>query len=315
MTRRLRLSVAQVGGIAPEETREEVVARLVVLLREAAVQGACFVVFPELALTTFFARYWHEDRAEVDRWFEREMPSDATRPLFDAAREEGIGFYLGYAELTGSGRRFNTAVVVDRLGEIVGKYRKIHVPGHVEPRADVEHQHLEKRYFEVGDLGWGVFDVDGARTGIGLCNDRRWPEVYRMWALQSAEIGIFGFNTPTGSAVGLEAPHLPMHHHLLALQAGAYQNSLWIVAAAKCGIEDGQRLMNGSVVISPSGEIVARALSEDDEVVTADLDLEAGNRYRNVIFDFERNRQPQTYGLITSRLDRGEPLRIPHELW
>ena len=127
MTRRLSLAVAQMGPIHLADTRERVVRRLLALLREAKGRGAELVVFPELALTTFFPRYWMTDQAEIDAFFEREMPSAATRPLFDEARKLELGFYLGYAELTEDGHRFNTSILVDREGRIVGRYRPMDV--------------------------------------------------------------------------------------------------------------------------------------------------------------------------------------------
>jgi hypothetical protein len=112
MSRKLRAAVAQLGPIHLADSREGVVKRLTLLLREAHGNGARFVVFPELALTTFFPRWWMTDQGEIDRWFEREMPNAETRPLFDLAKELGIGFYLGYAELTeekGEPRHYNTS--------------------------------------------------------------------------------------------------------------------------------------------------------------------------------------------------------------
>ena len=107
------------------------------LMREAAARGADLVVYPELALTTFFPR-WLLDDAEVDAFFEAEMPGPETRPLFEEAASLGIAFHLGYAELAREGgkpRRFNTAILVDNAGAIVGKYRKVHLPGHAEHEA------------------------------------------------------------------------------------------------------------------------------------------------------------------------------------
>src|SRR5437899_1590675 len=101
VSRKLRAAVAQLGPIHLADSRAAVVQRLIALLREAHGTGARFVVFPELALTTFFPRWWMTEQDEIDRYFERDMPSAETRPLFDLARELGIGFYLGYAELTG----------------------------------------------------------------------------------------------------------------------------------------------------------------------------------------------------------------------
>src|SRR5215469_18408875 len=100
MARKLTAALAQLGPVHLADSRSSVVARLVVLLREAHGRGARFVVFPELALTTFFPRWWMTDQAEIDRFFEPEMPGPETRPLFDQAGALGVGFYLGYAELT-----------------------------------------------------------------------------------------------------------------------------------------------------------------------------------------------------------------------
>jgi predicted amidohydrolase len=158
MTRKLHLAAAQLGPVNLADSRAVMVDRLRALLAQAHARGVRFVVFPELALTTFFPRYWFDDQQEVDqRFFERTMPSPVTQPLFDDARRYGIGFYLGYAELTeidGQTRRFNTAILVSPSGDIVGKYRKVHLPGHADHKPQAAFQHLEKKYFEVGDLGF-----------------------------------------------------------------------------------------------------------------------------------------------------------------
>ena len=164
MTRTITVGAAQLGPIALKESRRDIVARLLPLLREARERGCNLVVFPDLALTTFFPRWYMEDQAEIDRFFETEMPGPATQPLLDEARRLGIGFSIGYAELTpldaaGRRHRFNTSILVDETGYMVGKYRKIHLPGHAEHEPYRRFQHLEKRYFECGNLGFGVFDA------------------------------------------------------------------------------------------------------------------------------------------------------------
>jgi predicted amidohydrolase len=308
MARKLNLAVAQMGPVHLADSREAVVQRLVEMLREAKGRGAQLVVFPELALTTFFPRYWMTDPAQVDRYFEREMPNAATQPLFDAAKKLEVGFYLGYAELTPEGRRFNTSILVDRAGGIVGRYRKIHLPGHAEHKPEAPFQHLEKRYFEVGDLGFRAWKTMGATIGMCICNDRRWPETFRVLGLQGAEVVVLGYNTPSLNIHWPEPPHLRMFTHLLLLQAHAHENALWVGAAAKCGAEDGFHMIGGSCIVAPSGEIAALATTEDDEVVSYACDLALGDTFRQHVFNFAKHRRPEHYRLIVERTGAGEPL-------
>ena len=128
MPRILRLAAAQMGPNQRADTREAILARMIALLEEAAGKGAKFVVFPELAFTTFFPR-WLIEGAELDEYYEREMPNPRVQPLFDRARELGVGFYVGYAELTPEGQRFNAAITTGPDGAILAKYRKVHLPG------------------------------------------------------------------------------------------------------------------------------------------------------------------------------------------
>ncbi len=213
MSRKLKAAVAQLGPIHLADTRTAVVKRLTALMREAHAGGAEFVVFPELALTTFFPRYWMTVQNDIDRFFEREMPGPETRPLFDLARELGVGFYLGYAELTqekGELHRYNTSILVERDGRIIGRYRKIHLPGHSEHLPDAPFQHLEKRYFEVGNDGFKCGVSAMPVIGMCICNDRRWPETFRVMGLQGVEIVALGYNTPIENIHHAEPPHLRM---------------------------------------------------------------------------------------------------------
>ena len=148
LPRILRLAAAQMGPNQRADSREAILARMTALLEGAAREGARLVVFPELAFTTFFPR-WLLEGAELDQYYESGMPNPQVQPLFDRARALGIGFYVGYAERTPEGRRFNTAVYVHPSGEVVLKYRKVHLPGHAEYDPTRTVQHLEKRYFEV----------------------------------------------------------------------------------------------------------------------------------------------------------------------
>ena len=307
MTRSLPLAVAQLGPIARDESRTSAVKRMITLLQKAEAAGSKLVVFPELALTTFFPRWYFENQADVDAFFETDMPNADTEPLFDAAARAGIAFYLGYAELIYDNdtiRRFNTSILVDQAGDIVGKYRKIHLPGHREHEPDFPFQHLEKRYFETGDLGFPVFNTLNTTLGMCICNDRRWPETYRMLGLQGVELVLLGYNTPVHYPRAPELDHLQDFHNHLSLQAGAYQNGTWVAAAAKAGREENCDLIGGSCIVAPSGEIVARCETLADELITWDCDLNLCQTIQNNIFNFALHREPENYGLIVQPQNR-----------
>ena len=293
---------AQMGAIQKAESRTEVVARMLRLLEEAAAAGCDLVVYPELCLTTFFPRWYTEDRDEILAWFEREMPGPETAPLFERARVLGIALSLGYAELTPEGRRFNTQIVTDRAGRIVGRYRKIHLPGHADFDPARSFQHLEKYYFEPGDLGFPVFRNLDAWMGMLIYNDRRWPEAYRELGLQGAELILLGYNTPSSNSQNAgESAELRQFHSDLSVQAGAYQNSAWVVSVAKCGTEDGHHMIGGSVIVAPDGRIVAKAVTESDELLAHDCDIDLTAFGKASVFDFKRHRRIEHYGRITGQ--------------
>jgi len=304
MSRILTVGAAQLGPIARKEPRSAVVARLIALLRQAKEHGCDLVAFPELALTTFFPRWYFERQEEIDAFFEREMPSAEVQPLFDEARRLSIGFVLGYAEIAteeGRTRRFNTSILVDKEGKIVLKYRKIHLPGHAEHEPWRRFQHLEKRYFEVGNLGFPVVRAFGGILGMCICNDRRWPETYRVMGLQGVEMILLGYNTPVHNPPAPEHDALSNFHNQLVMQAGAYQNGTWVVGVAKAGEEEGVMQIGQSQIIAPSGETVAMCSTLGDELAVARCDLDLTRSYKSTTFNFAVHRQPQAYGLIVER--------------
>jgi predicted amidohydrolase len=308
MSRIVTVAAAQLGPIQKAETREQVVVRMLALMDEAKAKGADLIVYPELALTTFFPRWYHEDRAEADAWFEAAMPNPAVQPLFDRARAHGMGMSFGYAELTPEGQHFNSSILVDKSGAIVGKYRKIHLPGHVEYDPTRAHQHLEKRYFEPGDLGFPVWRTMGGLMGMCICNDRRWPETYRVMGLQGVEMIVLGFNTPSVNGhKAKEGMAQRLFHHRLSVQAGAYQNSTWVVAVAKAGSEDGHHLMGGTLIVNPDGEIVAELEGEADGIIVHPCDLDDTRFGKETIFDFKMHRRVEHYGPITGQVGVVEP--------
>jgi len=252
MARVIRVAGAQLGPIQRADPRALTQGRLLALLEEAAARGAELVVFPELAFTTFFPR-WLISEATLDSFFERSMPNANVEALFDRARRLGVGFYVGYAELTDEGQRFNSAVLIGPDGTLIGKYRKVHLPGSVEPRGGERYQQLEKRYFEYGNLGFPAFRVDrwhDAIVGMMICNDRRRPEAWRVLGLQSVELVLAGYNSPASDPNGgeSESAELRTFHSQLVVQANAYMNATWAVAVAKAGNEDGAGLIGGGLV-------------------------------------------------------------------
>ena len=309
MSRVVHVAAAQMGPVQRDHTRADVVERLIVMLREAADRGADLVVYPELALTTFFPRWWFDHQHEIDAFFETEMPGPDTKPLFDEARDLGVGFSLGYAELThvesegpeDPTRRYNTMILVDQQGEVVNRYHKVHLPGHTDLEPWREFQHLEQGYFDPGPEGFVAQRAFGGIVGQLICNDRRWPETYRVLGLQGVELVMIGYNTPIHYAPDPDQDRLAGFHNNLVMASGAYQNGTWVVGVAKGGVEEGVDSLAESQIIAPSGEVAARAETDGDEVIVAACDLDACDKYKRTLFDFERYRMIEHYDRITSQ--------------
>ena len=299
--RSVTVAAAQLGPIAKDESRPAVVERLRAMLRDAAAAGAELVVFPELALTTFFPRWFTEDIAGHDHYYETSMPGPETQPLFDEAKKLGVGFALGYAELTPEGARFNTTILVERDGSIVGRFRKVHIPGHEGDEPWRPFQHLERRYFQESDEGFPVWRAFGGIFGMATCNDRRWPETYREMGLQGVEMILIGYNTPIHYAPDPGQNALQCFHNHLCMQAGAYQNGTWVVGVAKGGTEEGVESLAQSAIIAPSGQIVAQAVTTGDEVIVANCNLDWCDHYKQTLFNFDTYRRPEVYQRITNQ--------------
>jgi predicted amidohydrolase len=308
-TRSLKVAAAQIGAVHLISDRKDTLQRMVNLLKEAAAQNVKLVVYPETTFTTFFPRYLFKTQEELDVWFEHGndvSKNEKTKPLFDEAKAAGIDICIGFAERTEDGHGFNTCVYYSaKLGKIVHKYRKIHLPGTVEPFPDPEAiNQLEKRYFEPGNLGFTAFRVpellesalkEGTTVddttgkgdpvmGMMICNDRRWPESWRCYGLQGVELVMCGYNT-TSWAPDLfgfretmsrqEAIDEAMFQHKLVMEANSYMNSCFSISAARCGMDDGKfGMIGGSAIVAPTGHTLAMAKSTEDELVVAEIDLE-----------------------------------------
>jgi len=311
MARIVTVGIAQMGPIPRSQSRPEVVLRLLAMMEDAARMGCDLIVYPEAALTAFFPHWLVEGDQELDSYFESAMPNPAVQPLFDAARRLRVGFHLGYCELDfseGRKHRFNTSILVGKDGEIIGKYRKIHLPGGHDHIPGNPFQNLEKRYFEVGNLGWPVWEAFGGRIGMMICNDRRWPEAYRVMGLQGVELIVLGYNTPVHNPAMPQTDDLGNFHNELVMSAGAYQNGTFVAGVAKAGVEEGVDQIGQSCIFAPSGELLTRCVSLDDELQVARCDLDQCTSYKQSIFNFAKHRRPEHYGLIVERTGAGDIL-------
>jgi predicted amidohydrolase len=147
----------------------------------------------------------------------------------------------------------------------------------------------------------------GGYVGMAICNDRRWPETYRVMGLQDVELVLIGYNTPRHNPPAPEHDRLSEFHNQLSMQAGAYANATWVVGTAKCGVEEGCEMIGNSSIIAPTGEVVGQAVTQDDELVIARADLDLGRAYKEHIFNFARHRQPDQYRLIVERTGAEPP--------
>jgi predicted amidohydrolase len=294
MARIVTVAAAQMGPNQESSSREEIVERMLALLDQAKGQGVELIAYPEMALTTYFPK---KIRKDFDQFFENEVPPKALDPLLRRAKEVGIAVHVGFCEKA-DGKYFNTALLTNAAGTLCGTFRKIHLPGTKAP--DGFAQVYEPYYFAHGDTGYKVFDACGAKIGIAICQDRRYPESYRALALQGAEIILIGYNTPI-SATALELNELCM-------RAGAYANACFVVGIAKAGVEDGVELIGGSCVISPIGQVLAKAATTGDELVVSRIDLDQVTPVRKR-WNFLGRRQPQHYGILLQPVTEKEPHR------
>lgn len=345
------VAACQLGPIHLSDSRENGLNRMCKLLDEAAKENVKLAVFPELAFTTFFPRYLIDEK-DLDQYFDIEDPrkggieqSSNIKRLFDHAHLLGIDVYVGYAERSiqkdGSHVDYNSSAYYSaQTNKIVGKYRKVHLPGSVEPKTEPgAFQQLEKRYFSPGDLGFPAFRAPGLVPGavkksdaspnpaenngkgdpiIGMliCNDRRWAEAWRIYGLQGIEIMCCGYNTTafqttaTGHMVDMSpeaAEDLVLLHHKLSCQGNSYMNACFSINVAKTGAEDGNPLVGGTIIVHPLGHIIKEAKTNEDELVVATIDLSDCHRLKNTVFAFEKHRRTEHYHPIVEQTGVIEP--------
>ncbi|WP_342364117.1 nitrilase-related carbon-nitrogen hydrolase [Terrarubrum flagellatum] len=265
--------------------------RIVALVDEVGGRGVKLAALPELALTPYFAAKVQD----VDCYFLREENEAAMARIAAAAKASGIALSLPFAELAGDSF-YNSMAFLDEQGRRLGLFRKVHIPGQREPKPEGAFTILEKRYFTPGDLGFGVFATRSAKIGGLICYDRRFPESYRALGLAGAEVILVGYNTPATPPTTLAKARRMSE---LAMRGGAYSTASYVIGAGKAGREDGARFIGGSLVIGPDGEILARAKTEGDELVVAEIELAKVEALRKR-WNYEENRRPEVYAAVAA---------------
>jgi beta-ureidopropionase len=265
-------------------SKDEAVDKHVGLIAKAAAEGAQITCLQEIFNGPYFP-------AEQDpKWYataEREDGPTVTR-MRELARDHGMALVVPFYEEEQPGVYYNSAVVIERDGNVLGKYRKTHLP-HVGPCF------WEKYYFKPGNLGYPVFETSVGRVGLIICYDRHFPEVARQLGLKGAELV---FN-PSATVESLS-------RYLWELEqpAHAVANGYWIAAINRVGTEEplnSNRFYGSSYFCDPRGQIVARASEDGDEVLVADVDLDKAREVRNT-WQFLRDRRPETYEELTELL-------------
>ncbi|MDA4115071.1 MAG: carbon-nitrogen hydrolase [Thaumarchaeota archaeon] len=269
--------------MAMGDDREANVSKALAMVDEASKRGASIVCLPEL----FASRYFPQEKgARVDP---EPIPGPTTKRLSEAARASKVALVGGSLyEKARDGRLYNTSVVFDERGRVLGKYRKVQIPE--------DESFYEKDYFSSGS-DYPVFKTRAASLGVLICFDQWYPEPARVERLKGAEV-IF-YPTAIGRVDGIEQAEGDWHDAWEAVQRGhAIANSMVVAAVNRVGNEGRMSFWGGSFVCDQFGKVLARA-DDSEQVLLATCDLELGRRVEEG-WGFLRNRRPETYRKISS---------------
>ncbi len=253
----VRIACLQMEPRVGEKDRN--LARSLEMIGEAADAGASLVVLPELCDSGYVFGTREEARGLAE-----EIPGPSCRAWADAAARHGMHIVAGIAEREGRAL-YNSAVVVGPQG-VIGTYRKNHLWA------------AENLFFEPGNLGVPVFHTDIGRIAVAICYDIWFPEVFRLAAIQGADI----LCVPTNWVPMPDQPaDLPRMSNILAM-GGAHSNSMFLAAADRVGIERGQPFIGNSLIVGCTGWPIAGPASDDrEEMLIADANLSDARRKRN----------------------------------
>ena len=279
--------------------REENLKKAESLVRQAAEKGANIILLQELFETPYFPQIQSFDYMNMCTTPEE---NPAVQRFCEVAKELSVVLPISFYEKAGN-TGFNTLAIIDADGEILGYYRKTHIPD--------DHYYQETFYFTPGDTGFKVWDTRFGRIGIGICWDQWFPETARSLALMGAELLLYP--TAIGSEPILDCDSAG--HWRRCMQGHAGSNLVPVLAANRIGLETvepceangGQksalRFYGSSFIAGETGALVADGTGDTEQVLTAtfDLDKVEENRMSWGVF---RDRRPEWYGEIT-RQGRG----------
>jgi agmatine deiminase len=257
-------------------------------IRDAARKGAQVVCLQEL----FRTRYFPIDEKIDAAHFAETVTGESTSVLSDLAKELEIVIVVPIFEVAGDGRYFNTAAVIDADGQILGIYRKLHIPH--------DPFFYEKSYFEEGDLGYKVFQTRYLKLAVLICYDQWFPEAARAASLAGADV-IF-YPTAIGYLRNDPLPYTDWLNAWITIQRGhAIANSVHVAVVNRVGSEGPTTFWGNSFVCNPFGKPIRKSGTKEDVLVAA-LDISQNARIREG-WRFTKNRRPDTYGALT------EPVR------
>lgn len=257
---------------------ERNVLKALQLIDEAAQRGAEIVALPEIFNTQYFP---NRDRDPKYLDLAEPIPGPTTHRVASKAREHHLVVLAPIYEKEIPGVYYNSAALIGTTGDMVGHYRKMHIPhsGHL----------IEKFYFKPGNYGFPVFKTSFGSIGILICYDRHFPEGARALGLAGAELVLIPVASPRPQARDV---------FVKELMAMAIANQYFVAAINRVGIEGQDEFFGSSLICDPRGNIIAQASSTDDEVLIADVDLSVVAATRNS-WMFYRDRRPDAYGSLT----------------
>ena len=274
----IQTSLAASTDESLETIRNAQIERTLKYIDQAGQEGVQILCMQEIFTGPYFCA------EQNPRWYdsvERIPDGPTTKLMQEYAAKYNMVIVVPLYEEESTGVYYNTAAVIDADGSYLGKYRKNHIP-HTAPGF------WEKYYFRPGNLGYPVFDTKYAKVGVYICYDRHFPEGARLLGLNGAEIV---FN-PSATVAGLS-------EYLWKLEqpAHAVANGYFVGAINRVGVEAPWNIgefYGSSYFCDPRGQILAQACRDQDEVLTADLDLDKIAEVRKT-WQFFRDRRPDMY--------------------